>query len=141
MATITAVKSDCPASTVRYAIIKFDDRNRFGMGGVPATLLFAGGQRVIVYMKDATIEKAGKRNRFAKVVIAAEGAEKAELIELLGEVGSYAGELQAYQLHFGVKPCRYPKPAEWALLPLAEGSCVVSGICLLEDECDLMNKG
>ena len=58
MATITAVKSDCPASTVRYAIIKFDDRNRFGMGGVPATLLFAGGQRVIVYMKDATIEKA-----------------------------------------------------------------------------------
>ena len=31
-------------------------------------LLFGGGQRLIVPMKDATIEKAGKINRFAKAV-------------------------------------------------------------------------
>ena len=39
--------------------MKFDDRNRFGQNGVPATLLFSGGERVVVYMKDATLEKAG----------------------------------------------------------------------------------
>ena len=107
-------------SSVKYAIIKFDDRNRFGKNGVPASLLFAAGQRVIVSMKDQTIEKAGKRNRFAKVVVPHEGAEQAELIELLGPVGEYSAEMEAYQLHFGIKPCRYPKPAEWALCPLAE---------------------
>ena len=60
-------------------------------------------------MKDATLEKAGKLNRFAKVVVMECGRE-AELVELLGEVGKYKDELAAYQLHFGVKPCRYPKP-------------------------------
>ena len=30
-------------------------------------------------------------------------------------VGEYASELLAYQLHFGVKPCRYPAPSEWQL--------------------------
>ena len=45
---------------------------------------------------------------------------EAELVELLGEVGSYAGEIEAYQLHFGIKPCRYPKPNAWGLHPLVE---------------------
>jgi len=40
---------------------------------------------------------------------------EAELIELLGPVGEYASELEAYQLHFGVRPCRYPPQEEWAL--------------------------
>lgn len=112
--------ANAKSGLVKFAIVKFDDRNRYGKTGVPSTLLFAGGQRVIVEMKDTTIDKAGKRNRFAKVVVPHEDADKAELIELLGEVGSYADEFQAYQLHFGIKPCRYPKPAEWALTPSAE---------------------
>ena len=99
---------------VRYAVMRFDDRNRYGKNGVPANLLFSGGQRVVVYMKDATLEKAGKRNRFAKVVLGDKEAE-AELVELLGEVGDYASELAAYMLHFGLKPCRYPKPNAWGL--------------------------
>ena len=107
------------ASAVRYAVMRFDDRNRYGRSGVPATLLFAGGQRVVVWMKDATIEKAGKRNRFAKIVLDSTQAE-AELLELLGEVGEYPAELEAYQLHFGIKPCRYPNPAAWGLVPLTE---------------------
>ena len=89
-------------SNIRYVIMKFDDRNRFGQNGIPANVLFTGGERVIVYMKDATLDKAGKRNRFAKVAVkdTVRGKE-AELIELLGEVGTYAAELEAYQLHFG----------------------------------------
>ena len=42
------------SSSIRYAIVRFDDRNRYGRNGIPANLLFAGGQRVIVWMKDAT---------------------------------------------------------------------------------------
>jgi len=38
-----------------------------------------------------------------------------ELVELYGQVGEYAGELQAYQMHFGVLPCRYPQESEWNL--------------------------
>ena len=103
------------SNIIRFAIVKFDDRNRFGRNGIPAVLLFASGQRVVIQMKDATIEKAGKRNRFAKVVMAEETSDQAELIELLGEVGTYPAELEAYQLHYGIKPCRYPAPPSWAL--------------------------
>lgn len=108
------------ATNVRYAVMRFDDRNRYGKNGVPANLLFSGGQRVVVWMKDATLEKAGKRNRFAKVVLGTEKESEAELVELLGEVGDYTSELAAYQLHFGLKPCRYPKPNAWNLLPMSE---------------------
>ena len=38
-------------------------------------------------------------------------------MELLGVVGEYAAELRVYQLHFGVKPCRYPAEEAWALRP------------------------
>ena len=38
-------------------------------------------------------------------------------MELLGVVGEYAAELRVYQLHFGVKPCRYPSEEAWALRP------------------------
>ena len=107
------------STNVRYAVMRFDDRNRYGKDGVPANLLFSGGTRVVVWMKDTTLEKAGKRNRFAKVVLKDKETE-AELVELLGEVGDYASELMAYMLHFGLKPCRYPKPNAWGLLPMSE---------------------
>lgn len=40
---------------------------------------------------------------------------EAELIELLGPVGDYASELEAYQLHFGIKPCKYPPKDTWGI--------------------------
>lgn len=49
----------------RYAVLRFDDRNRYGTHGVPATLLFSGGEQCIVQVKDATLERAKKRNRYA----------------------------------------------------------------------------
>ena len=42
------------------------------------------------------------------------------LMELLGNVGEYPAELQACQLHFRIKPCRYPVADSWGLLPVAE---------------------
>ena len=62
---------------MRYAVMKFDDRNRFGRNGVPATLLFAAGQQIVVYMKDETLQKAGKLNRFAKVIVTGDVSEGA----------------------------------------------------------------
>ena len=125
---MAADASPSSTSKIRFAVMKFDDRNRFGKNGVPAVLLFSGGGRVVVHMKEETLEKAGKRNRFAKVVLDGDeldptnetARQEAQLIELLGEVGTYAGELEAYQLHFGIKPCRYPKDRHWALTPIAE---------------------
>ena len=114
------------SGAMRYAVMKFDDRNRFGRNGVPATLLFAAGQQIVVYMKDETLQKAGKLNRFAKVIVTGDVSEgatsraQAELVELLGQVGVYKDELAAYQLHFAVKPCRYPKERDWALVPLCD---------------------
>ena len=52
-------------SAAAYVVVKFDDRNRFGENGVPALRLFSGGARVVVRMKPATIEKAGKRSQCA----------------------------------------------------------------------------
>ena len=72
------------------AVMRFDDRNRYAMGnqaGVPATILFSGGQKVVVRMKEETVAKAGKRNRFAKVEVESETAVEAQMIELLGNVG------------------------------------------------------
>ena len=54
-----------PSSAAAYVVVKFDDRNRFGENGVPALRLFSGGARVVVRMKPATIEKAGKRSQCA----------------------------------------------------------------------------
>ena len=79
--------------TYAVAVMRFDDRNRYAMGGqagIPATILFSGGQKVVVRMKEETIAKAGKRNRFAKVeLIAGAKAElgEAQMVELLGLVG------------------------------------------------------
>lgn len=35
----------------KYAVMRFDDRNRYGVTGVPGSLLFSGGQNVIVHVK------------------------------------------------------------------------------------------
>ena len=59
--------------------------------------------------------------------MAEETSDQAELIELLGEVGTYPAELEAYQLHYGIKPCRYPAPPSWALRPLAEPAESLTG--------------
>ena len=71
------------------------DRNRYGTDGVPATILFGGGQRYIVRSKHD-----GKRNQWAKVRVdeaaaAAGGAREAELVELLGPCGDHPTELLA----------------------------------------------
>ncbi|KAL3906858.1 MAG: hypothetical protein SGPRY_010390 [Prymnesium sp.] len=88
-----------------YVVMRFDDRNRYGQNGIPANILFSGGARLVVSMRSETISKAGKRNRFAKVSVTDDGGT-AQLVELLGAVGEYSAELEAYQLAFGIKPCR-----------------------------------
>ncbi|KAJ1630729.1 hypothetical protein T492DRAFT_839785 [Pavlovales sp. CCMP2436] len=98
-------------------VVRFDDRNRYGINGIPGSLLFSGGRKCVVRCKDKTIEAAGKRNRFAKVEFDDEDSPEGRLMELLGNVGDYAAELHAYQLHFVIKPCHYPQAASWALLP------------------------
>ena len=65
------------SSAVRFAVVKFDDRNRYGRNGVPATLLFAAGQQIVIQMKDETLEKAGKLNRFAKVIVTGDAQDDA----------------------------------------------------------------
>lgn len=57
--------SRAAGAVYRYAVLRFDDRNRYGTHGVPATLLFSGGAQCIVQVKDATLERAKKRNRCA----------------------------------------------------------------------------
>lgn len=91
-------------------ILRFDDRNRYGENGIPTTLLFGGGKKWIVHCKKVT-----KRNHWAKVLIpeSDNGEHHGELVEILGPVGEQAVELLAFQTHFGVKPCRYPK--QWEL--------------------------
>ena len=111
--------SRASGAVYQYAVLRFDDRNRYGTHGVPATLLFSGGAQCIVQVKDATLERAKKRNRYAKLQLepgkGGAASTRASLVELLGLVGEYPSELLAYQLHFGVKPCRYPAPTEWEL--------------------------
>ena len=51
--------------------------------------------------------RRGKRDRFAKVELE-DGSMEGRLMELLGNVGEYPAELQACQLHLGIRPCRYP---------------------------------
>ena len=99
---------------VAVAILKFDDRNRYGEHGIPASVLFGGGKRWIVNCRRAT-----KHNQWAKVRLPVdeEGGQYGELVEILGEVGDHGTELYAMQLHFGVKPCAYPKRASWGLAP------------------------
>ena len=78
----------------RVAIIKFDDRNRYGANGVPATVLFGGGKKLIVSCKSPH-----KVNHWAKVNVPssffntdadggsqAAGSERGELVELWGPV-------------------------------------------------------
>ena len=55
-------------------------------------------------------------------------------MELLGVVGEYAAELRVYQLHFGVKPCRYPSEEAWALRPADAGRPSTGGFSELGDE-------
>ena len=75
-------------------------------------------------VKDASLEKVGKRNRYAKIRVESEEATVGELIQLFGPVGEYEPELEAYQLHYGVKPCRYPEKATWDLTPVLDGHSV-----------------
>tara|TARA_B100000780_G_scaffold262423_1_gene215547 strand:- start:147 stop:638 length:492 start_codon:yes stop_codon:yes gene_type:complete len=49
-----------------------------------------------------------------------DGSMEGKLMELLGNVGEYPAEFQACQLHFRIKPCRYPVAESWGLLPVAE---------------------
>ena len=99
------------AAREAVAIMKFDDRNRYGQHGIPATVLFGGGKRWIVNCKRPT-----KHNQWAKVRLPADDdAQYADLVDILGDVGDHAVELLAMQLHFRVKPCRYPPRASWGL--------------------------
>ena len=41
-----------------FVILKFSDKNRFGKNGVPALRPYSGGQRCVIRMKEATLEKA-----------------------------------------------------------------------------------
>ena len=42
--------------------------------------------------------------------------------ETCSAVGEFESELKAYQLHFGLLPCRYPAPDSWGLLPAVDES-------------------
>lgn len=99
------------AKKYQIAIMRFDDRNRYGQNGIPSTILFGGGKKWIVECKKAT-----KLNQWAKVEIKDEN--RAELIEILGPIGDRSVELMAMQLHFDILPCRYPK--EWNLLSFGD---------------------
>ena len=135
---------------LRVAIIRFDDRNRYGQNGVPTTILFGGGKLCVVQCKSPH-----KKNHWAKVrwrrrqhfprlrrdrlafffsqvkvsnsffdEKSGEGdaaKHRGELVELWGPVGDYENELKAYQWHFGVMPCKYPVPLSWGLTPM--GPC------------------
>jgi len=101
---------------MRVAILKFDDRNRYGESGIPTTVLFGGGKRWITNCKTKT-----KRNQWAKVEVpidAGDSETRAQLVELLGPTGEHATELLAMQLHFGVKPCKYPIIGDWGLVDM-----------------------
>ena len=116
------------AAREAVAIMKFDDRNRYGQHGIPATVLFGGGKRWIVNCKRPT-----KHNQWAKVKLPADDdAQYADLVDILGDVGDHAVELLAMQLHFRVKPCRYPPRAGWGLtdaMAAAAGRVVLHQIC------------
>ena len=79
--------------SIRYVVVRFDDRNRYGQTGVPATLLFSGGERCVVRMKEETIQKAGKRNRFGKIQMV--GARGEAQLEELQRRKSAAEEAEA----------------------------------------------
>jgi hypothetical protein len=94
-------------------------------------VLFGGGKLCIV-----TCKSPHKKNHWAKIRVPAalvassetkagdkaqpdsEATHRGELVELWGPVGEYEFELKAYQWHFGVQPCKYPVPQNWALSPL-----------------------
>ena len=101
-----------PPGLDRIAILKFADLNRYGTDGVPASILYGGGTRYIVSCKRQT-----KLNQWAKVRLRENASDAAphyaDLIELLGPVGDHPTELLAFQLHFRVKPCKYP--TDWTL--------------------------
>jgi hypothetical protein len=82
------------AFVTRVAIIRFDDRNRYGSNGVPSTVLFGGGKKLIVSCKSPH-----KVNHWAKVNVPAgffdsetdgsgeaTGNQRGELVELWGPV-------------------------------------------------------
>ena len=76
--------SRASGAVYRYAVLRFDDRNRYGTHGVPATLLFSGGAQCIVQVKDATLERAKKRNRCASCpVYIPRGVRRAERLRRL----------------------------------------------------------
>ena len=81
----------------RVGIIRFDDRNRYGANGVPTTILFGGGKKLIVSCKSPH-----KVNHWAKINVPssffntegdggnqATGSERGELVELWGPVKTH----------------------------------------------------
>jgi len=42
------------ARPFQVAVLRFDDRNRYGTNGIPSQVLFGGGMRWIVECKKAT---------------------------------------------------------------------------------------
>lgn len=103
------------AFVTRVAIIRFDDRNRYGSNGVPSTVLFGGGKKLIVSCKSPH-----KHNHWAKVNVPAgffdtdadngggeaAGNQRGELVELWGPVTTQFLALFYFML-FG-KPGLYP---------------------------------
>ena len=94
------------------AILRFDDRNRYGTDGVPARVTVRRSVKYIVTCKTPT-----KLNQWAKVKLRennddVKGAVCGSHRNFRTE--DHATELLAFQLHFRVKPCRYPAQP-WAL--------------------------
>eukprot|EP00978_Attheya_sp_CCMP212_P005098 scaffold11260_cov37-Attheya_sp.AAC.1 len=90
------------------AVMRFDDRNRYGVKGIPSSILFGDNSRTWV----VNCKRPTKKNCWAKVKIIDSVNRIAELVDILGYVGDYATELNALQLYFHVLPCRYPKTKE-----------------------------
>ena len=52
---------------------------QYGTCGVPATLLFSGGAQCVVQVKEQTLERAKKRNRYAKLRLDPDNPSRAGL--------------------------------------------------------------
>ena len=101
-------------SNPAIAVLKFDDRNRYGPHGIPSMILLGDNSRTWV----VNCKRPTKVNCWAKVNIVDSENRRADLIEILGPVGDYATELKALQLHFKILPCKYPEYDKSVNLPL-----------------------
>jgi exoribonuclease R len=115
---------------IRVAIMKFEDRNRYGQNGVPTNILFGGGKKCIVVCKSPHKINHWAKIKISKAFFDGDDSQRGELVELWGPVGEYANELKAYQWHFGVLPCKYPPEAEWKLDAMESLSVDVQGMTM-----------